>query len=196
VTLVDLDPAVVRLARTDPRLSTLNGGALDDRRVKVLNEDAFGWLRSATTTYDAVVVDLPDPDETATAKLYSVEFYTLLRHVVGPGGRVVVQAGSPYFAARSYWCIDASLHVAGYATTAYHVEVPSFGDWGYLLAVPGSTPPPLALAANGPSLRFLDADTLRAATVFPADRRRLVMEPSTLMQPRILEYAREDWPGY
>jgi len=60
--------------------------------------DAFGWLRTNATRYDAVIVDLPDPDETATAKLYSVEFYALAARALTPGGRMVVQAGSPYFA--------------------------------------------------------------------------------------------------
>src|SRR5690606_3337916 len=119
------------------------------------------------------VVDLPDPDETATAKLYSVEFYALVRAVLADGARVVVQAGSPYFAPRAFWCIEKTITSAGFATHPYHVDVPSFGDWGFVLAAATDTPPPLALPADAPPLRFLDADTLRAAAVFPADRRRV-----------------------
>ena len=113
VTLVELDPAVVRLARTEPRLRELNAGAFDDPRVRLVHTDAFGWLRDAADRFDAVIVDLPDPDETATAKLYSVEFYTLVRAVLADGARVVVQSGSPYFAQKSYWSIEASLREAG-----------------------------------------------------------------------------------
>ncbi|MEV1142589.1 polyamine aminopropyltransferase [Micromonospora sp. NPDC049799] len=196
ITVVDLDPAVVALARAEPQLRRLNAAAFDDPRVRVVHADAFGWLRTATDRFDAVVADLPDPDETATAKLYTVEFYALVEGVLAEGGRLVVQAGSPYFAPRSYWSIEASLREAGFAVTPYHVDVPSFGDWGFLLAAAGTTPPTLALPSGAPALRFLDADTLAAAGAFPADRRRVDVPASTLLRPRVLEYARAEWRGY
>lgn len=194
-TLVELDPAMIKLARHDPRLSTLNRHSFDDPRAHVVNEDAFAWLRADKERYDAIIVDMPDPDETATAKLYSVEFYALLTHALAADGRVVVQSGSPYFAQKEYWCVETSIRTAGFATTPYHVDVPSFGDWGFVLAVPGSTPPPLRLSPPGP-LRFLDAPTLAAAASFPLDRGRVTVPPSTLLEPRILDYAREEWVGY
>lgn len=196
VTVVDLDPAVVALARREPQLRQLNGDAFADPRVRVIHADAFGWLRTAGERFDVVVADLPDPDETATAKLYTVEFYTLVRSVLADGARLVVQSGSPYFAPRSYWSIEASIRAAGLATRPYHVDVPSFGDWGFVLAVPGPTPPALELPADAPPLRFLDATTLAAAGNFPADRRRVDVPASTLLQPRVLEYARAEWRGY
>jgi spermidine synthase len=194
VTEVELDPAVIDLARTDPRLHKLNRESFSDPRVHLLNLDAFGWLRDETPKFDAIIVDMPDPDETATAKLYSVEFYAMVKKALAPGGRVVVQSGSPYFAQRSYWCVGATLTEAGLSVVPYHVDVPSFGDWGFFLAA-ADTAPPLSIDPPAP-LRFLDADVLRAATVFPVDRRRVDVPPSTLMDPKILEYAREEWKGY
>src|SRR6185295_2846160 len=99
----------------------------------------------------------------ATEKLYSVEFYALLRPSLAQGAPVVVQAGSPYFAPRSYWCIEASIRAAGFATTPYHVDVPSFGDWGFVLGRiggAGQAGPPLRLASDTPPLRFLDGPVL------------------------------------
>jgi spermidine synthase len=195
VTLVDLDPAVVRLARHEPRLLRLNHGAFEDPRVQLVTGDAFSWLRTNAARYDAVIADLPDPDETATAKLYSVEFYALASRALAPGGRMVVQAGSPYFAPRSFWCIDASVRAAGFATTPYHVDVPSFGDWGFVLATLDGRVPTPRLDARLPLLS-LDGDALAAATVFPVDRRRLPVTPTTLMRPSILEHARSEWRAY
>ncbi|NED67107.1 spermidine synthase, partial [Streptomyces sp. SID10244] len=86
------------------------------------------------------------------AKLYSTEFYSLVRTHLAGGGRTVVQAGSPYFAPQSFWCVDATLRAAGFATTPFHVDVPSFGDWGYLLA--GTSKPALRVDPPVP-LRFL-----------------------------------------
>ncbi|WP_285665774.1 polyamine aminopropyltransferase [Actinorhabdospora filicis] len=195
VTLVELDPAMTDLARTDPRISTLNGHALDDPRVTVVNADAFAWLREQSASWDAIVVDMPDPDETATAKLYSQEFYGLVGSVLAPGGRLVVQAGSPYFAPNAYWCIGATMKAAGLAVTPYHVDVPAFGDWGYFLAVRGSAPPALTLDPP-PGLRYVDQGLLDAARGFPRDRPPLEMPVSTLMDPVILEYSQGEWRDY
>jgi spermidine synthase len=163
--VVDLDPAVVALASTVPQLRALNGGSLDDPRVRVLNTDAFGWLRTAAERFDVVVADLPDPDETATAKLYTVEFYALIRSVLAEQGRLVVQSGSPYFAPRSYWSIDASVREAGFATVPYHVDVPSFGDWGFLLATTGTVPPTAVLLLPVPEKSLLP-DATRSGEPF------------------------------
>jgi spermidine synthase len=189
---VDLDAEMLRLARDDRDLRRLNGDALRDRRVQTVAADAFSWLRGAGEPFDVVLVDLPDPDTEDLAKLYSVEMYGLIaRRVLAPGGRVVVQSGSPYFAPEAYWSIERSLRSAGLRSTPYHVDVPSFGDWGFHLASAGRAP---ALAVDAPErLRFLDAGTLRAAATFPADRRRVPVEPSTLNRARILEYQRRGY---
>ena len=195
---VELDPEVLRLARADPRLVRANEGALDDPRVEVVVGDAMAWLRTATERFDAVVVDLPDPDSPATAKLYSQEFYGLTARALAPGGRLVVQAGSPYFAPEAFWCIDATVAATGLSTTAYHVDVPSFGDWGFVLAARGAAPVPSVDPAVADRLRFLDGDVLAAATVFPRDRGRdrYPVEVSTLDRPRILQYEARGWKAY
>lgn len=193
-TLVELDPAMIELASSMPQIRKLNDDAFNDDRVEVVTADAFSWLRTHAAAYDVIVVDMPDPDQTETAKLYSVEFYSLVRAHLAPGGRAVVQSGSPYFAPQSFWCIGETLNAAGLATTPYHVDVPSFGDWGFNLTSAADTP---ELAIDPPQpLRFLTPEQLAAATVFPADRPPLDVPASTLMDPVILEYAQQEWAGY
>lgn len=194
VTLVDLDPAVVALARRDPTFRDLNDDAFADPRLTVVNADAFGWLRANDEQFDVVVADMPDADDVPTAKLYSVETYGLVRRALAPGARVVVQAGSPYFAREAYWTTAASLRTAGLSPTAYHVDVPSFGDWGFFLATPGSAPE-LRMADDAPRTRFVDDGVLAAAQVFPKDRGALELTPSTLLDPVILE-RQGTWRGY
>ncbi|WP_374247286.1 polyamine aminopropyltransferase [Gordonia sp. ABSL49_1] len=193
ITLVELDPEMIRLARNDERLVRLNRGSMTDPRARVITADAFTWLRQANQRYDAIIIDMPDPDESATAKLYSTEFYALARAHLADGGRMVVQSGSPYFAPKSFWCIQSTLRDAGLWTQPYHVDVPSFGDWGFHLAA--NEPVPLAVHAPRP-LRFLSPDELASAAVFPLDRPPLDMPPSTLMDPRILRYAQSEWTVY
>ena len=196
VTVVDLDPAVVALARREPQLRALNGGSFDDPRVRVVNTDAFGWLRAAAERFDVVVADLPDPDETATAKLYTVEFYALVRSVLAEGGRLVVQSGSPYFAPRSYWSIEASVAGAGFATVPYHVDVPSVRRLGVRARRAGGHPAGAGAARRRAPAAFPEPAVMRAAADFPADRGRLDVPASTLLRPRVLEYARAEWRGY
>ncbi|GAB3494310.1 polyamine aminopropyltransferase [Nocardiopsis coralliicola] len=206
VTLVDLDPAVTRLGREDPEVSALNEGALDDPRVEVVNTDAFGWLQENRRGYDVVVADLPDADDVATAKLYSVEFYGLAQHALADGGRFAVQAGSPYFAPDAYWGVEETLEEAGWSARPYHVDVPAFGDWGYYLAVPQQAGgadgpgPPLALPEDAPETRFLDSAVLEAAEVFPKDRAAAGSDvrASTLLDPAIISYQQDPgaWQGY
>ncbi|MFD5320123.1 polyamine aminopropyltransferase [Streptomyces sp. NPDC127098] len=194
VTLVELDPAMTELAAEYGPLRELNADALSDPRVDVVNDDAFNWLRGASGRYDAVLIDFPDPEDTATAKLYSVEFYAMLANILAPDARVVVQSGSPFFAPRTYWSIDASIRQAGFATTPYQVDVPSFGNWGFTLATLSPDAPELRLPADAPALHFLDEDVLTAAGVFPVDRRaRDDVRASTLMDPVVVEYARGEW---
>lgn len=92
VDIVEPDADVVRLARHDAALSALNRHVYDDARVHEVTADVFSRLREVRSTYDVVVSDLPDPDLTASTKLYSQEFYGLARRVLAPGGRLVVHA--------------------------------------------------------------------------------------------------------
>lgn len=90
---VELDPRVIELARTE--LAADNGGSLDDPRVDVVVDDAFAWLRGHSKEprnipaggFDAIYADLPDPDTAVLGRLYSQEFYGLMRGVAAPGAR-------------------------------------------------------------------------------------------------------------
>jgi spermidine synthase len=75
------------------------------------------------------------------------------------------------------------------------VNVPSFGDWGFVLAR-SDTKPALELDPPRP-LRFLDEANLAAAAVFPVDRRPTGVEPpSTLDDPRIVRLTTAEWQQY
>ncbi|MER6309174.1 polyamine aminopropyltransferase [Streptomyces sp. NPDC001657] len=135
VTVVELDPGVLRLARTDPGLTRLNGHSLGDPRVHVVTADAFDWLRDRhapghrTAPYDVIVSDLPDPGITASTKLYSQEFYGLAARLLADRGRLVVHAGPPVARARAYWTVDATVRSVGLATDPYRMpgRLGSFG---------------------------------------------------------------------
>jgi spermidine synthase len=193
---VELDPAVLRLGRDHPDFRELNGDSLRDPRVQVIEADAMRWLRDQREQFDVVIIDMPDPDDPATAKLYSAEFYAMAGRLLRPGGRMAVQSGSPYFAPEAYWCVLETLRTNGFDVQAYHVDVPSFGDWGFVLAGRELLAPLRVSPLVAQELRFLDQATLDAAAVFPRDTQPVQVEPSTLDRPRILDYARLGWQGY
>jgi spermidine synthase len=188
---VELDPAVIELARSTMR--SANGGSLDNPRVHIVTGDAMKWLRDTRTAFDAVIVDLPDPDTPVLGRLYSTEFYTLVSRALAPGGLMVVQSGSPYSTPMAFWRTISTITDAGYAVTPYHVYVPTFGDWGFALARRGDKAPRPTLPANAPPLRFLDQSVLDAATVFATDVQRRTLEPSTLEHPRVVEDMRHGY---
>jgi len=190
ITLVDLDPAMTQLFSTHPELVRLNGGAFSDPRVRVVNADAFVWLEESAETFDFAVVDFPDPSNFSIGKLYTTAFYRELTRHLGPDGRFVVQSTSPLFARQSFWCIVATLEESGLRAAPYHVYVPSFGEWGFVLAGRHDYAPPSALPGG---LRFLTAALVPELFGFPLDMRRVTVEPNHLNTQALVRYYEHEW---
>lgn len=169
VTLVDLDPAMTRLFARSDFLARLNHGALRSPRVQVVSADAFRWLRANRRQFDVVIVDFPDPTNFSIGKLYTVTLYKELARAIAPGGVAAIQSTSPLVAPNAYWTVATTLEAAGLKTAGFHVYVPSFGEWGFVLAGAGSfgqVRPP------APGLRYLNGQTDRDAFRFPPDMAR------------------------
>ena len=191
VTLVDLDPAMTQLSRHFPALAALNHHAFDDRRVTVINDDAMVWLDEHPGQWDAIVVDFPDPNNFALGKLFTKLFYRRVLAHLAPAGAAVVQATSPLFARKSYWCIVDTIAAAGFAVHPYQVTVPSFGVWGYVLArrtpfAPPTHVPPLPL-------RYLNEDALAAMFEMPADMTHVPVEINQLDNQALVRYYEREW---
>ena len=105
----------------------------------------------------------------------------------------MVQSTSPYVARRSYWCVVATLEAAGFATTPYHVYVPSFGEWGFVLASSG----PLALRDRYPAgLRYVSAETVADMRRFPPDMDRVRTDVNRLDSQALVRYFDAEWSEY
>ena len=190
VTLVDLDPAMTKLATQYEELAALNGHSLEDRRVRVVNADALQFLAEGDARYDVVVVDFPDPNNFSLGKLYTTRFYGLLKSRMAPDGVAVIQSTSPLMARQSFWCVEATVAAAGFWTAPYHALVPSFGEWGYVLASPS---PREVLHPLPAGLRFLDAPSLAALSEFPPDMARLPSEVNRLNNQVLVRTYEEEW---
>lgn len=198
ITLVDIDPAVTDLARTRPELIAVNKNALNHPKVAVVNQDAFQFMQSSRNFYDVIIADLPDPSSETLAKLYSTAFYALCARRLSAGGVMVTQATSPFYAPEAFWCILHTIEGAlksgpqRLKAVPYHVNVPSFGEWGFVMAAVHSLNP-LTLDVPVPT-RFLTGPSLRAMYSFGRDL-HAQGEPqiNRLDHPVVFEYYKSGW---
>lgn len=190
VTLVDLDPKMTALSQSFAPLGRLNHQSLQDRRVKVVNEDAFLWIERGRELFDAAIIDFPDPNSFSLGKLYTTRFYRLLRTRLAPDAAVSVQCTSPLFARQSYWCIIRTMEAAGLVVRPYQTTVPSFGVWGFALARTQPFPAPAHVTVP---VRYLDDATLMAMFVFPRDMAPVPVEVNRLDNQMLVRYYEEEW---
>lgn len=206
VDLVDIDPAMTRLARDHVWLKVLNKAALSDARVKVFHEDAFIFLQPGVRTetsasargvnqnrlYDVIVLDFPDPGNFAIGKLYSDLFFNRLKHVMADGAVAVTQSTSPFVARTAFWCIHNTVASQKLYTVPYHTYVPSFGEWGFVAFSRKPLAMPAELTVIG-GLRFLTGEILRSMANFPADMGPVKTEIQTLMTQNLVHYYEKEW---
>ncbi|QDW64441.1 polyamine aminopropyltransferase [Oerskovia sp. KBS0722] len=212
VTVVDLDPAVTELARTDRLVSDLNEHSFDDPRVRVVNGDAFRFMDTTDQTFDAVLIDLVDPSNERIAKLYSTEFYAMVANHLRPGGVYATQATSSYFTPHAFWQVAATVRAGspGRTVVPLSVNVPSFGEWGFVLSLPavagqGGAAAPGTLGPDGGAhlfgatplpegLRFHTLDSLRATATLAGDHPgpEVAMQASTLLSPVVYRTYQQD----
>jgi len=191
VVLVDIDPAMTMLARTHHTLRTVNADALHDPRVEVINTDALKWMTGTSDRFGVILLDLPDPNNESLGKLYSREFYKVVQKHLARGGVLASQATSPYFARETYWNIVHTASVEWPHIQPYHVYVPSFGDWGFVLA----SNEPLTPEKFEPQVdvRYLSPEIFAASQVFDADTAEVATEVNTMNNQVILRYYEKGW---
>ncbi|MGE0870289.1 MAG: polyamine aminopropyltransferase [Kofleriaceae bacterium] len=191
VQLVDLDPSMTALATKFPPLAALSRNAMADPRVTVTNDDAMVWLDEHPGQWDVIIVDFPDPNTFVLGKLYTQLFYRRLSARLAPGGAVSVQATSPLFARRSYWCIVETMRAAGLQVHPYQVTVPSFGVWGFALARRTAFDPPRH--APPVALRFLNDAALAAMFEISADMMPVPVGINQLDNQVLVRYYEREW---
>jgi spermidine synthase len=190
VTLVELDPNMTRVFTHNPALAALNTNALQSPKVKVVNTDAFGWLQQGTDQFDVIVVDFPDPTNFSIGKLYTNSFYALLEQRLSASGYAVVQTTSPLIARQSYWTVVHTIESVGLTTHPYHAHVPSFGEWGFVLASRRPWRMPETLPTG---LRFLTPQTLAQLFDFPLDMARVPAEVNRLSNQALVSTYEREW---
>jgi spermidine synthase len=194
VTLVDLDPAMTSLATRFPPLKQLSQDSLADPRVTIINQDAFIWAGTAQQTYDAVMIDFPDPGTYSIGKLYSSFFFRQVRQRLSENGALSIQCSSPHMSPKAYWCVIRTLEDAGLSVRPYQVSVPTFGIWGFALASRTPQNNSLRLPAHlDGKLRYVNADVLQSLFVAPNDFQPIETEVNRLNDQVLVRYYESEW---
>lgn len=194
ITLVDLDEKMTQIFRQNNLLEPLNHDSLNNPKLTVINADAFEWIRKDTSKYDFVIVDFPDPTNFSLGKLYTQKFYSELKSRVADDGLIVVQSTSPFVARKAFWCIETTIRSAGFKTYPYHVYVPSFGEWGYVIATLGKAyQPPKIFPAD---LKFINAEVTADMFMFPPDMAAVHVDINKLNNQALVRYFEDEWSHY
>lgn len=188
ITLVDLDPEVTALFSKHPLLTKLNHNALNDPKVKIIHQDAMQFLHESQASFDLILADLPDPSDPGLAKLFSKSFFGLALRKLRPGGYFMTQSTSPFRARSAFWCIhntlaSLSLPQRPLQVKALHVQVPTFGKWGFNLAS-YETIDPSQIRLRVPT-KFLDNAFVPSMFIFSKDTGPISTGVSTLNDPII-----------
>jgi spermidine synthase len=89
---VELDPALIEMARQFfPEQAAVLGS---DARVHVHYADGRRYLQTAVGSYDAILVDVPDPQTAQLNRFYTKEFFRSAREHLAPGGLLALELRS------------------------------------------------------------------------------------------------------
>lgn len=168
VTMVELDQRVIELVRSTSLADALGA---DDPRLTVVIDDALAWIAASSESFDAVIVDFPDPVTPALQRLFARETFVAIKQRLAPGGVVTVQAGSPLTPAVpesiAVNARAAGLHVQRYQRQA----LASLGANAFLFASLEPVASPEALTLHVPAQTISDSEALRALVFSSASSR-------------------------
>ena len=166
-------------------------------RVSIYNIDAFNFVKDCGKRYNVIIIDFPDPSHVEINKLYTKEFFITLRKVMVPGASIVIQSTSPYHAKEAYLCIERTMKSAGFETLCYHANVPSFGDWGWIVGSNDKTVFECIKSTKTYNVEtsYIDHNVIQASLVFSKGMLTTKeTEVNTLLNPVLLRYYnKESW---
>jgi spermidine synthase len=204
ITLVDYDPEVLALARSEflpynqGSLQPDIGACLGAERVTVHIQDAFEFVhRLPDGCYHVAIADFTCPTRPEDLSVFSLEWFTQVRRVLAEKGLFALNGVSPDKTPTAFWCLYQTLWAAGLTPKPMYLSIPSFqqlgyGNWGFFLA---STEPVRALSLAQielpENLQQLSVADLLRTFQFPeeiADFRQ-GLKLNTLEHPHLFYYS-------
>ena len=192
VDVVDIDSMMFHLSRTNKLFVKINDGAALNNKVNLVVDDAFIYLKNNFKPYDIIIADLPDPSNDALARLYSKQFFSLVKMNLKKNGIFVTQSGEIYYSNKTFSCIKNTVGSVFDHVKTYHTVVPSFGDWGFTLA----SNYPIDITKHrkvSADMKFLTESEYAHSFRLPKDLKIQTTKINTLDNPIILDYFLDEW---
>ncbi|MCI0867426.1 MAG: spermidine synthase, partial [Chloroflexi bacterium] len=183
------DQEVVELCRRF--LPQHHQGSFDDPRVELIFQDARQYLEESRESFDVLIMDLVDPLEGGTAyRLYTEEFYRIVKSRMGAGGIMVTQSGPAGLLSfdECFTTIYKTLASIFASTVPSQVHVPAFATlWGIILASESKLPTLTDEQVDGlvaerinKELRFYDGESHRNMFAMPRYVRQGIQQESRI----------------
>ncbi|MBW2096148.1 MAG: hypothetical protein JRI80_14815 [Deltaproteobacteria bacterium] len=191
VDYVELDPSLITAAKD---FGALAGG----KTVRVINTDARRFIQRTKNHYDAVILDLPDPDTFQVNRFYTSEFFSLVKRVLSKRG--VMSLGLAY--GQNYISEVRRKKLATvYRTVSIHFKhvLPIPGQEAYLLCSDGDLhlDIPARLKHKGVFTSYIDGFYQGNVTPDRVRQLRNGMEGRGLVntdfQPRLIRVVFLEW---
>ena len=139
--MVDIDEELVGLCKK--YLPEWSRGSFEDKRAKLVFQDARKYVEETSKKFDVVISDLTEPlEEGPSLKLFTKEFYQSVHRVLAEDGVFVVQSGpaSPMYSDLLF-SVTRTLkemfpHVRPYSSFILSFQI----SWGFVLASKGRDP--------------------------------------------------------
>ncbi len=181
--MVDIDRELVNLCAK--HLPEWSCGAFEDPRTEMIFTDGRKWIENTGRKFDVIIHDLtvPRPDS-PSRKLFSKEFFQLLKSRLKPGGILAIQASKADFVRMELFCVlKNTLESVFPSVIPYSTFIPSFYlEWGFILSSENQN----ILQPNheeidkrirdriSGNLRFFDGTTLNSLISFPLCSRKVM----------------------
>ncbi len=190
IVLVDIDKQMTDLCSSDKQISKLNNNSLIHEKVKIINEDAYLFVQENEKKFDVIIIDFPDPNNETLNKLYTNVFYNYIKSNLTENGVMVCQSTSPYYAKKSFWCIHKTIKTQFNTVIPYHLQVPSFGEWGFNLAFNGEN----TRGNLSVETKYLTEENLDTLFLFGKDEKinLEIVEENSMFKPSLVTYYNEE----
>ena len=194
IILVDIDPEMTKLCSTNNDIKAINNNSLSSDKLKIINEDAYKYVQENKEKFDVIIIDLPDPNNETLNKLYTNVFYNYIKANLTETGVAVTQSTSPYYAKKSFWCINKTVKTQFDNVIPYHLQVPSFGEWRFNLMYNGER----KLGKLSVETKYLTNENIPNLFSFGADEKIDLnqVEVNDMFKPSLIEYYNyevENW---
>ncbi len=200
--MVDIDEKVVECA--GKYLPTFHNGSFTDKRTVLTFGDGRKFIEDSVDAFDAVIMDITCPlEEGPSYKLFTREFYEIVKQKLTPHGLLSIQASttSPV-ALKTYTVLNKTLGEVFPNVFPYAAYIPSFALlWGFCLATNELDPyqvsreeidQRISKRVDG-ELRFYDGITHQALFNLPKYIRKALKEQTHISRDN--KPIMEQYPG-